>query len=60
MLSVMPTSCAPAGCASRRCRSGTSIDFQGRISKAGDAEVRRAFYEAASCLMGRFKGKNKV
>jgi hypothetical protein len=33
---------------------------KGRISKAGDADVRRALYEAASGLMTRFKGKDKV
>lgn len=30
------------GQTSRRCQSGTSIDVQGRISKAGDADVRRS------------------
>jgi transposase len=34
--------------------------LQGRISKAGDRDVRRALYEAASVLMTRFKGKDKV
>lgn len=48
------------GLTSRRWQSGTSIDVQGRISKAGDADVRRALYEAASGLMTRFKGKDKV
>jgi transposase len=33
---------------------------QGRISKAGDGDVRRALYEAASALMTRFKRKDKV
>jgi transposase len=33
---------------------------KGRISKAGDADVRRALYEAASGLMTRIKGKDKV
>ncbi len=36
------------------------IVFQGRISKAGDADVRRALRDAASGLMTRFKGKDKV
>lgn len=49
-----------SGLTSRRWQSGTSIDIQGRISKAGDADVRRALYEAASGLMTRFKGKDKV
>lgn len=35
------------GLTSRRWQSGTSIDVQGRISKAGDADVRRSLYEAA-------------
>lgn len=48
------------GPTSRRWQSGTSIDVQGRISKAGDADVRRSLYEAASGLMRRFKGRDKV
>jgi len=48
------------GLTSRRWQSGTSIDVQGRISKAGDGDVRRALYEAASALMTRFKRKDKV
>lgn len=43
----------------RRWQSSTSIDVQGRISKAADADVRRALYEAASGLIARFKGRNK-
>ena len=39
------------GLTSRRRQSGTSIDVQRRISKAGDGDVRRALYEAASALM---------
>lgn len=48
------------GLTSRRWQSGTSIDVQGRISKAGDADVRRSLYEAASGLMTRVKGSDKV
>ncbi|BBB97199.1 MULTISPECIES: IS110 family transposase [Bradyrhizobium] len=48
------------GLTSRRWQSGTSIDVQGRISKAGDADVRRALYEAASALLTRYKKKDKV
>jgi len=48
------------GLTSRRWQSGSSIDVQGRISKAGDADVRRALYEAASALMTRFKGRDKL
>jgi transposase len=42
-----------------RWQSGSSIDVQGRISKAGDADVRRALYEAASALLTRFKRKEQ-
>ena len=38
---------------------GSSIDVQGRILRAGDADVRRARYEAASALMTCFKGRDK-
>ncbi|CCV09348.1 hypothetical protein MESS2_980071 [Mesorhizobium metallidurans STM 2683] len=48
------------GLTSRRWLSGTSIDVQGRISKAGDVDERRALYEAAFGLVTRFKGKDKV
>ena len=48
------------GLTSRRWQSGSTIYVQGRISKAGDADVRRALYEAASGLMTRFKGSDKV
>jgi transposase len=48
------------GLTSRRWQSGSSIDVQGRISKAGDADVRRALYEAASALLTRYKKKDKV
>ncbi len=48
------------GLTSRRRQSGTSIDIQGRISKAGDPEMRRALYEAASAMLTRFKGKDKL
>lgn len=48
------------GLTSRRWQSGSSIDVQGRISKAGDPDVRRALYEAGSALMTRFKGEDKL
>lgn len=48
------------GLTSRRWQSGSSIDVQGRISKVGDPDVRRALYEAASALMTRFRGKDKL
>jgi transposase len=44
----------------RRCQSGSSIDVQGRISKAGDGDVRRVLYEAASALLTRFKRMDKA
>ena len=31
--------------------------MQGRIGKAGDSDVRRALYEAASAMLMRYKGK---
>ncbi len=48
------------GLTSRRWQSGKSIDVQGRISKAGDPDVRRALCEAASALLTRFKHKDKI
>lgn len=36
------------------------MDVQGRISKAGDGDVRRALYEATSALLTRFKRKDKI
>lgn len=48
------------GLTSRRWQSGSSIDIQGRISKAGDADVRRALYEAANAMMKRYKRPDRV
>jgi transposase len=48
------------GLTSRRWQSGKSIDVRGRISKAGDPDVRWALYEAASALLTRYKRKDKV
>jgi transposase len=48
------------GLTSRRWQSGKSVDVQRRISKAGDGDVRRALYEAASALLTRYKRKDKV
>lgn len=48
------------GLTSKRWQSGSTIDVQGRISKAGDAEVRRALYEAASAMLTRFKGSDTI
>lgn len=48
------------GLTSRRWQSSSTIDIQGWISKACDADVRHALYEAASGLMTRFKGRDKV
>lgn len=48
------------GLTSKRWQSGSSIDIKGRISKAGDADVRRALYEAASAMLTRFKGDDQV
>jgi transposase len=48
------------GLTSKRWQSGTSIDVKGRISKAGDPDVRRALYEAASAMLTRFKGDDTI
>ncbi len=48
------------GLTSKRWQSGASIDVQGRISKAGDPDVRRALDEAASAMLTRYKGKTAV
>lgn len=48
------------GLTSRRRQSGTSIDVKGRISKAGDPEMRRALYETANAMLTRFKGKDRL
>ena len=47
------------GLTSRRWQSGTSIDVQGRISKAGDPDVRRALYEAASAVADALQGQGQ-
>ncbi|ODV09413.1 MAG: IS110 family transposase [Rubrivivax sp. SCN 70-15] len=48
------------GLTSKRWQSGTSIDIQGRISKAGDPDVRRSLYEAATVMLKRYRGQDKV
>lgn len=48
------------GLTSKRWQSGTSIDVKGRISKAGDPDVRRTLYEAASAMLTRFKGRDVI
>jgi len=44
------------GLTSRRWQTGTSLDIQGRISKMGDDDVRRALVEAANSLLLRYQG----
>jgi transposase len=39
------------GLTSRRWQSGTSIDVQGHISRAGDGDVRHPLYEAANIML---------
>ncbi|MBL8544298.1 MAG: IS110 family transposase [Hyphomonadaceae bacterium] len=41
------------GLTPKREQSGTSIDREGAISRAGDGDVRTLLYEAASCLLTR-------
>lgn len=48
------------GLTAKRWQSGSSIDVKGRISKAGDPDVRRALYEAASAMLTRFKGADTI
>jgi len=48
------------GLTGKRWQSGTSIDIKGRISKAGDPDVRRSLYEAATVLLTRYKRPDKV
>ena len=48
------------GLTSKRWQSGTSIDIQSRISKAGDPDVRRALYEAASAMLTHYKGRSAL
>jgi transposase len=48
------------GLTGRRWQSGTSIDVKGRISKIGDADVRRALYEAATVMLARYKGRDAI
>jgi transposase len=48
------------GLTSKRWQSGTSIDIKVRISKAGDGDVHRALYEAASAMLTRFKGSDLI
>ncbi|ESW80497.1 hypothetical protein X772_24890 [Mesorhizobium sp. LSJC280B00] len=55
-----PCNHASARSLSRRWQSGSTTDVRGRISKAGDSDVRRALCEAVSGLVIRFKGRDKV
>jgi transposase len=50
------TVAAYLGLTSRRWQSGTSIDVQGHISRAGDGEVRHPLYEAAHIMLTRYRG----
>jgi transposase len=46
---------AHSGLTPKRHQSGTSIDFEGRISKQGDISVREALCEAAASLLLRVR-----
>lgn len=48
------------GLTSKRWQSGSSIDVQGHISKAGDPDVRRALYESANALLSRYKRPDRL
>jgi transposase len=54
------TVAAYLGLTSRRWQSGTSIDVQGHISRAGDAEVRHPLYEAAHIMLTRYRGAGSL
>lgn len=41
------------GLTPKHIQSGTSIDYEGRITKRGDINVREALCEAAACLLLR-------
>jgi transposase len=43
------------GLTPKRLQSGSSVDFDGHVSRQGDAEVRTVLYEAASGLLVRSK-----
>ncbi|WP_368860671.1 transposase [Bradyrhizobium sp. Arg816] len=43
------------GLTPRRHQSGTSIDYEGRITKQGDVKVRKALCEAAASLLLRVR-----
>jgi transposase len=44
---------------SKRSQPGTTVDIQGRISKAGDPDVHRSLVEAATVLLERSAGATK-
>ncbi|WP_414695703.1 IS110 family transposase [Phenylobacterium sp.] len=44
------------GLTSKRRQRGTSINVKGRVSKAGDPAVREALFEAAACMLLRYRG----
>jgi hypothetical protein len=48
------------GLTSKRWQSGSSVDVKGRISKAGDPDVRTTLYEAASDMLTRYKGQSAL
>ena len=51
---------AHLGLTPRRIQSGDSIDFEGHISRCGDAEVRAALYEAAGVLLTRSRAPSAL
>ena len=48
------------GLTPRRYQSGTTIDYGGRSSKMGDADVRTALYEAVNVLLTLKRGKDPI
>lgn len=48
------------GLTSRRWQFGSTIDVRGRVSKAGDGEVRHPLYEAANVMLIRYRGLHQL
>ena len=48
------------GLTPKRAQSGTSVDYDGHISRRGDREVRCALYEAASAMLTRSKTHSRL
>ncbi len=54
--SVPPLEDGPCISRAEVAESGTSIDIQAHISRAGDGDVRHPLYEAANSMLARYRG----